>query len=193
MKGAPTVGAALSEGVERAEHPQPRIQGQGWRRSVAERRSRRSPPTTPKNWGKAAHLSMRPIQVSPWKMQLLDGDSELLTKAIRSRTRKQVRPRSLSCTSSKGSHNPDCYCWLQMELECHKKISAALIVRELGQYVDGDHPVLRSSRQCALLGLPKYPLYYQPAPIRESKPRIMARIDALDLEDRCSASRRMVA
>lgn len=79
-----------------------------------------------------------------------------------------------------------------MDLECHKKISAALIVRELGQYVDCDHPVLRSSRQCALLDLPKYTLYYQPAPILESKPRIMARIDALDLEERCSASRRMV-
>ncbi len=136
---------------------------------------------------------MRPIQVSPWKRQLLDGASELFTKGIRARTKKQVRTRSLSCTSSNGSHNPDCYGWLQMDLEWHKKISAALIVRQLRQYVDGDHPVLRSSRQCALLGLPKYTLYYQPAPIRESKPRIMARIDALDLEDRCSASRRMVA
>ena len=58
--------------------------------------------------------------------------------------------------------------------------------------VDHDHPELSVSRQCALLGLPRSTLYYQPTPVRESTLRIMARIDALYLEDPCSGSRRMV-
>ena len=58
--------------------------------------------------------------------------------------------------------------------------------------VDHDHPELSVSRQCALLGLPRSTLYYQPIPLRESTLRIMARIDALYLEDPCSGSRRMV-
>ena len=43
-----------------------------------------------------------------------------------------------------------------------------------------------------LLGLPRSTLYYRPTPVRESTLRIMARIDALYLEDPCSGSRRMV-
>jgi len=58
--------------------------------------------------------------------------------------------------------------------------------------VDHDHPELTISRQCALLGLPRSTLYYRPTPVRESTLRIMARIDALYLEDPCSGSRRMV-
>jgi putative transposase len=58
--------------------------------------------------------------------------------------------------------------------------------------VDHDHPELSVSRQCALLGLPRSTLYYQPTPIRESTLGIMARIDALYLEDPCSGSRRVV-
>jgi len=59
--------------------------------------------------------------------------------------------------------------------------------------VDHDHPDLSVSRQCTLLGLPRSTLYYQPTPVRESTLRIMARIDALYLEDPCSGSRRIVA
>ena len=39
---------------------------------------------------------------------------------------------------------------------------------------------------------PRSTLYYRPTPVRESTLRIMARIDALYLEDPCSGSRRMV-
>ncbi|MFM7753044.1 MAG: IS3 family transposase, partial [Cyanobium sp.] len=58
--------------------------------------------------------------------------------------------------------------------------------------VDHGHPELSVSRQCALLGLPRSTLYYRPMPERESTLWIMARIDALYLEDPCSGSRRMV-
>jgi putative transposase len=58
--------------------------------------------------------------------------------------------------------------------------------------VEHDHPDLSISRQCGLLGLPRSTLYYRPTPVRESTLRIMARIDALYLEDPCSGSRRMV-
>ena len=44
-----------------------------------------------------------------------------------------------------------------------------------------------------LLGLARSTLYYRPVPVRESTLRILARIDALYLEDPCSGSRRMVA
>jgi putative transposase len=44
-----------------------------------------------------------------------------------------------------------------------------------------------------LLGLPRSTLYYRPTPVRKSTLRIMARIDALYLEDPCSGSHRMVA
>jgi putative transposase len=42
------------------------------------------------------------------------------------------------------------------------------------------------------LGLPRSTLYYRPTPVRDSTLQIMARIDALYLEDPCSGSRRMV-
>ena len=64
--------------------------------------------------------------------------------------------------------------------------------RELRKLVDHDHPDLSVSRQCALLGLPRSTLYYQPTAVQESTLRIMARIDALYMEDPCSGSRRMV-
>jgi len=51
---------------------------------------------------------------------------------------------------------------------------------------------LSISRQCELLGLPRSTLYYRPVPVREATLRIMARLDALYLEDPCSGSRRMV-
>jgi len=64
--------------------------------------------------------------------------------------------------------------------------------RELRKLVDHDHPDLSVSRQCALLGLARSTLYYRPTPVRGSTLRIMARIDALYLDDPCSGSRRMV-
>ena len=42
------------------------------------------------------------------------------------------------------------------------------------------------------MGLPKTTLYYRPTPVRESTLRIMAKIDALYLEDSCRGSCRMV-
>jgi len=67
-----------------------------------------------------------------------------------------------------------------MELEWLKKNLSCSKARELRKLVDHDHPELSISRQCALLGLPRSTL------------RIMARIDALYLEDPCSGSRRIV-
>ena len=83
---------------------------------------------------------------------------------------------------------------LQMELEWLKKNLSCSDARELRKLVDPDHPELSISRQCALLGLPRstHYYYYRPTPVRESTLRIMARIDALYLDDPCSGSRRMV-
>jgi putative transposase len=62
----------------------------------------------------------------------------------------------------------------------------------LRKLVDYDHPKHSVSRKCELLGLPRSLLYYQSTPVRESTLQIMARIDALYLEDPCSGSRFMV-
>jgi len=64
--------------------------------------------------------------------------------------------------------------------------------RELRKLVDHAHPELSVSRQCALLGLPRSMLYYQPTPVRKSTLQIMARIDVHHLEDPCSGSLWMV-
>ena len=64
--------------------------------------------------------------------------------------------------------------------------------RELRNLADHDHPELSISRHCVLLGLPGSTHDYRPTPVPESTLRIMARIDALYLEDPCSGSRRMV-
>ena len=64
--------------------------------------------------------------------------------------------------------------------------------RELRKRVDLDHPELSISRQCALLGLPRSTYYDRPTPVQESTLRIMAKIDALQLDERCSGNRRLV-
>jgi putative transposase len=80
-----------------------------------------------------------------------------------------------------------------MELEWLKKNLSSSDAHELRKQVDLDHPELSVSRQCVLLGLPRSTLYYRPVPVRQSTLQIMARIDALYLEDPCSGTRRMVA
>jgi len=62
----------------------------------------------------------------------------------------------------------------------------------LRKLVDHDQREITISRQCELLGLPRSTLYYKPIPVPESTLGIMARIDALYLEDPTSGSRRMV-
>jgi putative transposase len=79
----------------------------------------------------------------------------------------------------------------QTELECLKKNISCSDARELRKLVDPDHPELSISRQCALLGLPRSTHYYRPTSVRESTLQIMARIDALYLDDPCNG-RRMV-
>jgi len=79
-----------------------------------------------------------------------------------------------------------------MELEWLKKTLSCSDAHELRKLVDSDHSELSISRQCALLGLPRSTHYYRPTPVRASTLRIMARIDALYLEDPYSGIRRMV-
>ncbi len=65
-----------------------------------------------------------------------------------------------------------------------KKSLSCSDARELRKLVDHNHPeVSVGSCQCALLGLPRSTLYYRPTPVPASTLRIMARIDALYLED----------
>jgi len=132
----------------------------------------------------AADHAIHPIQVSQWKKQLLEGASELFTRGKKSKDKEEGQAKRPSCSSRSG----DCrWSW-----SGSKKSLSCSDAHELRKLVDHDHPELSVSRQCALLGLPRSTLYYRPTPIRDSTLRIMARIDALYLEDPCSGSRRMV-
>ncbi len=133
----------------------------------------------------AADHAIHPIQVSQWKRQLLDGASELFTRGSKSKDEKEGQAKEAELFQQIGC--------LQMELEWLKKNLSCSDARELRKLVDHDHPELSVSRQCVLMGFPRSTLYYRPAPVRQSTLRIMARIDALYLEDPCSGSRRMVA
>ena len=132
----------------------------------------------------AADHSIHPIQVSQWKRQLLDGASELFTRGKKSKDKEDGQPRRQSCSSRSGGCR---WSW-----SGSKKSLSCSDARDLRKLVDHEYPDLSVSRQRALLGLPRSTLYYRPTPVRESTLRIMARIDALYLEDPCSGSRRMV-
>jgi putative transposase len=132
----------------------------------------------------AADHAIHPIQVSQWKRQLLEGASELFTRGKKSKGKEEGQVKEAELFQQIGR--------LQMELEWLKKSLSCSEAHELRKLVDHDHPELSISRQCVLLGLSRSTLYYRPTAVRESTLRIMARIDALYLEDPCSGSRRMV-
>ena len=132
----------------------------------------------------AADHAIHPIQVSQWKKKLLDDASELLTRGKKSKDQEESQAKEAELFQQIGK--------LPMELEWLKKNLSCFDAHALRKLVDPDHPELSISRQCALLGLPRSTHYYRPTPVRASTLRIMARIDALYLEDPCSGSRRMV-
>jgi len=101
-----------------------------------------------------------PIQVSQWKRQLLDGASELFTRGKKSKDKEEGQAKEAELFQQIGL--------LQMELEWLKKRLSCSDARELRKLVDHDHPEISVSRQCALLGLSRSTLYYQPTPVRES-------------------------
>jgi putative transposase len=132
----------------------------------------------------AADHAIHPIQVSQWKRQLLDGTSELFTRAGKSKDKEELQAKETELFQQIGH--------LQMELEWLKKILSCSDARELRKLVDHDHPELSVIRQCVLLGLPRSTRNYRPVPVRRLTLRIMARIDAPYRDDPCSGSRRMV-
>jgi putative transposase len=132
----------------------------------------------------AADHAIHPIQVSQWKRQLLDGASELFSRGKKTKGKEDGQAKEAELFQQIGR--------LQMELEWPQKSLSCSDPHELRKLVDHGHPEISVSRQCALLGLPRSMLYYRPMPVRDSTLRIMARIDALYLEDPCSGSRRMV-
>ena len=109
-------------------------------------------------------------------------NSLALERSVRRKT--IVRPRNRSCFSKLA----DC----RWNWNGSKKNLGSCEVHDLRKLVDYEDCQLSVSRQCELLGLPRSTLYYKPIPVRESTLRIMARIDALYLEDPASGSRRMV-
>ena len=79
-----------------------------------------------------------------------------------------------------------------MELEWLKKNLSWSEAHERRKLVDPDHGQLTISRQCQLLGLARSTHYYKPVAVRDSTLAIMARIDALYLEDPSSGTRRII-
>jgi len=132
----------------------------------------------------AADHGIHPIQVSQWMKQLLESASELFTRGKKIEAKAESQAKEAELFQQIGK--------LQMELEWLKKNLSSCDARELRKLVDSNHPELSVSRQCELLGLPRSTHYYRPTPVGESTLGVMARIDALYLEDPCSGSRRMV-
>ena len=66
----------------------------------------------------ATDHAIHPIQVSQWKKQLLDGANELCTRSKKSKEKEEGEAREAELFQQIGK--------LLMELECLKKISAAL-------------------------------------------------------------------
>ena len=66
----------------------------------------------------AADHAIRPIQVSQWKKQLLDGASELLTRGKKSKDQEESQAKEAELFQQIGK--------LQMELEWLKKKSQLL-------------------------------------------------------------------
>ena len=79
-----------------------------------------------------------------------------------------------------------------MHLEWLKKYFSCFESHELPKLVDPDHPELSISRQSGLLGLSRSTHYLPVDTVSGITLRIMARIDALYLEDPCSGSRWLV-
>ncbi len=73
-----------------------------------------------------------------------------------------------------------------MELECLKINLGSCDAHHLRKLVDQEDSQLSVRRQCELLGLPRSTLFYKPFLVRVSTLRIMARFDALYLEDPAS-------
>jgi putative transposase len=132
----------------------------------------------------AADHTIHPIQASKWKKKLLEGASELFHRGKKRKDKEEGQTKEAELFQQIGR--------LQMELEWLKKNRSCSDAHDLRKLVDHYHPELSVSCQCELLGLPRPTLYYRPRPVRESTLQIMARIDALYLEDPCSGSRRMV-
>lgn len=94
----------------------------------------------------AAYHAIDPIQLSHWKYQLLDDASELFTKGKITNEKEECQAKDAELFQQIGLS--------QNELGCLKKSICCSDARELSKLVDYDHPELRVSCQCALLGLP---------------------------------------
>ena len=95
----------------------------------------------------AADHAIHPIQVSQWKRQLLDGASELFTRANKSKDKDENQAKEAELFQQIGK--------LQMELEWLKKNLNSCDALGIRKLVDSNHPELSISRQCELLGLPR--------------------------------------
>ena len=132
----------------------------------------------------AVNPSVRPIQASQWKKQLFESASELFTRGKKTEAKAESQAKEEESFQQFGK--------LQMEPEWLNKNFSSCDARELRRLIGSNHPELSVNRQSELLGLPRSTHYYRPTPRRESTLGVMARINALYLEDPCSGSRRMV-
>ena len=147
------------------------------KRAVHARGSWKSPLTTPNALHKTTNISRRPIQVNLAKQQLLDGDSELFIWGKKTISKEDGRAKACADSVNREA---------KTEAKVAEKYLSSCHARERNTSVDQHHTGLSvSSRQCALLGLPRSTPYDRPIPGRESTLRIMVRIDALYRQDPC--------
>ena len=115
----------------------------------------------------AADYGVHPLQITQWKKVALEGLPSLLSSR---RGTKSTEEEALKAALYQQ------ICQLKVELDWLKK-KLAISVERKRQLVELEHPQVSLRRQCALLGLARGNLYYQPVSEHEENLQLMRLLD----------------
>ncbi|TWU62615.1 Integrase core domain protein [Crateriforma conspicua] len=129
----------------------------------------------------AKQFKVHPSQVTLWKKQLLSG-AEQVFESSGGKSSKSDEPEAGELYEQIGR--------LKVELEWLKKKLPRTREESL-KWIDRDHSSLSVRRQCALLGIARSQLYYEPVPEKDENLELMRLIDGQYLKTPFWGSRNM--
>jgi putative transposase len=100
----------------------------------------------------AAEYGVHPVQVTQWKQVVLEGVPQLFSRRRGAKAKEEEALKAILYQQI-GQ--------LKVELDWLKK-KLAISVEAKRQLVEPEHPRISVRRQCALLGVARSGLYYQP-------------------------------